>query len=133
MCYVLLIDQIHVITCNTTSAHHGSTMGPALVVTFRFQISLWLRFGSAPASPLFLASSTPPLAMGIRGVRVTTFSPFEMRAFGDIAYEIKKKLMWHSTNLGSTWASMIPAMVGTYALVKWAEESYHHKLLHERD
>jgi len=71
--------------------------------------------------------------MGIRGVRVTTFSPFEMRAFGDIAYEIKKKLMWHSTNLGSTWASMIPAMVGTYALVKWAEESYHHKLLHERD
>ena len=71
--------------------------------------------------------------MGIKGVRVITFSPFEMRAFGDIAYEIKKKIMWHSTNIGSTWASMIPAFVGTYALVKWAEDSYHHKLLHERD
>ena len=71
--------------------------------------------------------------MGIRGVRVTTFSPFEMRAFGDIAYEITKKIKWHGTNLMSTWSSMIPAMVGTYALVKWAEETYHPKLLHERD
>ena len=61
--------------------------------------------------------------MGIRGVRVTTFSPFEMRAFGDIAYEITKKIKWHGTNLMSTWSS----------LVKWAEETYHHKLLHERD
>ena len=30
--------------------------------------------------------------MGIRGVRVTTFSPMEMRAFGGWGYEIKKKL-----------------------------------------
>jgi len=72
-------------------------------------------------------------AMGIRGVKVTTFSGFEMKAFGGFMYEAKKKAMWHATNVGSTWSSMIPAFLGMYVLIKWAEDSYHHKLLHDRD
>ena len=71
--------------------------------------------------------------MGLRGVRVTTFSGMEMKAFNGWYYEIKKKMMWHGTNLSSTWASMIPAFVGTYALIKWAENKYHHTILHQRD
>ena len=71
--------------------------------------------------------------MGIKGVRVLTFSPMEMKAFGGFYYEIKKKVMWHGTNLTSTWASMIPTFIGTYALIKWAENKYHHTILHQRD
>ena len=66
--------------------------------------------------------------MGIRGVKVTTFSGFEMKAFGGFYYELKKKVMWHSTNIASTWSSAIPAILGTYLLIKWAENSYHHKV-----
>ena len=71
--------------------------------------------------------------MGLRGVKVITFSPFEMKAFGGFYYEARKKFMWHYTNIASTWSSMLPIMIGTYFLVKWAEDKYHHKLLHERD
>ena len=66
--------------------------------------------------------------MGIRGVKVTTFSGFEMKAFGGFYDELKKKVMWHSTNIASTWSSAIPAILGTYLLIKWAENSYHHKV-----
>ena len=62
--------------------------------------------------------------MGIKGVRVLTFSPFEMKAFGGFGYELKKKVVWHSTNLASTWFSMLPIMSGTYFLIKWAEAKF---------
>ena len=71
--------------------------------------------------------------MGIKGVRVLTFSPMEMKAFGGFYYEIKKKVMWHATNIGSTKFTMIPAFLGTYLLVKWAENKYHHEQLSHRD
>ena len=71
--------------------------------------------------------------MGIRGVRVLTFSPMEMKAFGGFYYEAKKKFMWHATNIGSTWTSAIPIFAGTYALIKWAEGVYHHEQLSHRD
>ena len=71
--------------------------------------------------------------MGIRGVRVLTFSPFEMKAFGGFYYEIKKKVMWHGTNWASTWSTMIPCMTGTYFLIKWAEGKYEAEQLHHRD
>ena len=71
--------------------------------------------------------------MAMKGIRVLTFSPFEMKAFGGWGYEIKKKIMWHSTNIGSTWSSMIPIFAGTYALIKWAENKMHHNHLAERD
>lgn len=64
---------------------------------------------------------------------MTTFSPMEMRAFGGWGYEIKKKLMWHGTNIGSTWYSMIPVFCGMYGLIKWAEGKYANELLHHRD
>ena len=66
--------------------------------------------------------------MGIKGVRILTFSPFEMKAFGGFYYEMKKKIAWHSTNIASTYSSMIPIFFGTYLLIKWAEDSYHHKV-----
>ena len=72
-------------------------------------------------------------SMAIRGVRVLTFSPFEMKAFGGFYYEIKKKVMWHATNIASTWSSMIPIMGFTYGLVKWAENHYHQEQLKHRD
>ena len=62
--------------------------------------------------------------MGIKGVRVLTFSPFEMKAFGGFGYELKKKVLWHTGNLASTWFSMLPIMSGTYFLIKWAENKY---------
>ena len=71
--------------------------------------------------------------MGLKGVRVLTFSPFEMRAFGGFYYEAKKKVMWHFTNLSSTWASMLPIFAGSYLVIKWAEDTYHHELLSHRD
>ena len=53
--------------------------------------------------------------MGLKGVRVLTFSPFEMKAFGGFGYELKKKAVWHTTNIASTWYSMLPIMSGTLA------------------
>ena len=72
-------------------------------------------------------------AMGLRGVRVLTFSGMEMKAFGSFYYEIKKKVMWHATNIGSTWNNMIPIMLGTYLLVKWAEGKYEAEQRSHRD
>ena len=71
--------------------------------------------------------------MGLRGVRVTTFSPMEMKAFGGFGYELKKKAVWHTTNIASTWYSMLPIMSGTYFLIKWAEWKYEMAQLHHRD
>ena len=71
--------------------------------------------------------------MGIRGVRVLTFSPFEMKAFGGWYYEIKKKVMWHSTNVSSTWYNMVPTFTFAYFLIKWAEGKYEAEQLHHRD
>jgi hypothetical protein len=71
--------------------------------------------------------------MGMRGVRVFTFSGFEMKAFGGWYYESKKKIMWHFTNLTSTWTSMLPIMAGTYGLIKWGEAKYHAEQLSHRD
>ena len=45
--------------------------------------------------------------MGIKGVRVLTFSPMEMKAFGGFYYEMKKKVLWHYGNISSTWSSMV--------------------------
>lgn len=72
-------------------------------------------------------------AMGIKGVRVLTFSPFEMKAFGGFGYELKKKVVWHSTNLASTWFSMLPIMSGTYFLIKWAEAKFEADQRSHRD
>lgn len=72
-------------------------------------------------------------AMAMKGIRVLTFSPFEMKAFGGWYYETKKKLLWHFTNVSSTWNSMIPTFVGLYALIKWAEGKYEEEMLHHRD
>ena len=92
---------------------HGTTSARRRAAQRRSSTSdAAIRSPAAPSTSL-LHSLPFPVAMGIRGVRVTTFSPFEMRAFGDIAYEITKKIKWHGTNLMSTWSSMIPAMVGT--------------------
>lgn len=45
----------------------------------------------------------------------------ENKAFGGVGYEIKKKLIWHYTNLSSAWASLWPPLIGGYLLIKWAE------------
>jgi len=71
--------------------------------------------------------------MGLKGVRVLTFSPFEMKAFGGFYYESKKKFMWHFGNISSTWNSMLPVMAGLYVLIKWGEDKYHHEQLSHRD
>ena len=71
--------------------------------------------------------------MALKGIRVLTFSPMEMKAFGGFYYEAKKKAMWLFPNLSSTWSSMLPVMVGLYTLIKWAENRYHHEALSHRD
>ncbi len=53
--------------------------------------------------------------MGIRGVRVYSWSPFETKAFGSLFYEVKKKVVHWTTIVGSTWSSMIPTMIATCA------------------
>ena len=71
--------------------------------------------------------------MALKGIRVLTFSPFEMKAFGAVDYEIKKKLMWHWTNISSTWNNMLPIMAGLYVLIKWGEGKYEAELKSHRD
>ena len=71
--------------------------------------------------------------MGIKGVRVLTFSPFEMKAFGGFYYEAKKKVLWHFGNLSSTWATMLPIFAGTWATIKWAENKYEEDARSHRD
>ena len=71
--------------------------------------------------------------MALKGIRVLTFSPFEMRAFGGFYYETKKKVMWHFTNISSTWNSMLPIMAGLYCLIKWGESKYEAEQLSHRD
>ena len=62
-----------------------------------------------------------------------TFSPFEMKAFGGFYYEAKKKVMWHWTNVSSTWNSMLPIMASLYMLIKWAEGRMEQEHLSHRD
>ena len=69
----------------------------------------------------------------MRGVRVYTWSPMEMKAFGTAQYEIMKKVKGGGGNLKSAWFSFWPAMIGTYALIKWAEGVYHKEQLSHRD
>lgn len=97
-------------------------------------------FCAAPLNLCLIMLTSPSLAsvhhagaMGLKGVRVLTFSPFEMKAFGGFWYEAKKKVMWHTTNIASTWNTMIPIMSGTYFLIKWAEWKYEQEQLHHRD
>jgi len=71
--------------------------------------------------------------MAIKGVRVLTFSSMEMRAFGGLYYETKKKLMWHYTNVSSTWSSMLPVMAFVYGTIKWGEWKYAQDQLSHRD
>ena len=71
--------------------------------------------------------------MALKGIRVLTFSPFEMKAFGGFYYETKKKVMWHFTNIASTWNTMLPTFAGLYFLIKWAEGKYAAELLSHRD
>ena len=71
--------------------------------------------------------------MGLRGVRVLTFSGFEMKAFGGFYYEIKKKRMWHFTNISSTWNNMLPTAVLLYGTIKWAEGRFEAEQLSHRD
>ena len=69
----------------------------------------------------------------LRGIRVYTWSPFETRAFGGVWYETRKKVLHHFVNISSTWSSMIPAFVGTFMTIKWAENVYHNELQSHRD
>ena len=71
--------------------------------------------------------------MALKGIRVLTFSPFEMKAFGGFYYETKKKLLWHYTNISSTWNSMLPIMASLYMLIKWAEGRMEQEHLSHRD
>lgn len=59
--------------------------------------------------------------MALKGIRVLTFSPFEMKAFGGFYYETKKKVMWHFTNITSTSTSLLPIFALLYGTIKWAE------------
>jgi len=69
----------------------------------------------------------------MRGVRVYSWSQFESKAFGGFWYELKKKSLYHFTNLSSAWSSLWPSMIGTYLLVKWAENKMHNSHLSHRD
>jgi hypothetical protein len=68
-----------------------------------------------------------------KNYRVYTWSGMETKAFGGPYYEIKKKVVGVGTNLLSAWLSFWPAMIGTYALVKWAEDWHHREQLKHRD
>ena len=55
-----------------------------------------------------VAPSLSAAVIDMRGVRVYSWGQFENKAFGGVGYEIKKKLIWHYTNLSSAWASLWP-------------------------
>ena len=87
-------------------------------------------------SRYFFSRAQPPelsATMAMKGIRVLTFSPFEMKAFGGFYYEAKKKLLWHYTNISSTWNSMLPIMASLYMLIKWAEGRMEQEHLSHRD
>jgi hypothetical protein len=71
--------------------------------------------------------------MAMKGIRVLTFSPFEMRAFGGFYYEAKKKAMWHFTNISSTWNTMLPVMFSLFAAIKWGEAKFEAEQRSHRD
>ena len=71
--------------------------------------------------------------MALKGIRVLTFSPMEMKAFGGFYYEVKKKFLWHYTNISSTYTSMLPIMATLYLTIKWAEGKYASDQLSHRD
>lgn len=71
--------------------------------------------------------------MALKGIRVLTFSGFEMKAFGGVYYETKKKMMWHFTNISSTWSSLLPTAVLLYGTIKWGEAKYEAEMLTHRD
>ena len=69
----------------------------------------------------------------MKGVRVITFSGFELKAFHGFGYEIRKKAMGHWSNLSSAWFSFWPALIGLYTTVKVAGKSYEEEQLTHRD
>ena len=72
-------------------------------------------------------------AAAMKGVRVYSWSSLEVKAFEGFAYEAKKLAQFHFDAIKSGWWHFWPIMIGTYGMVKWAEEKNHHDHLHERD
>ena len=69
----------------------------------------------------------------MKGVRVYSWSSLEVKAFEGFAYEAKKLAQFHFDAIKSGWWHFWPIMIGSYGMVKWAEEKNHHDHLHERD